>query len=922
MKNMFKKGIIVVLAVALVFTIPFGGSNASIIGTNDIAGQQNQLANTKLTSSDIIDKLTKIGKTSISTTEGLKKDLAERLLTERDTVIDSSLKALIAEGTSTEALEIILTYRSAPTESDINALENMGIVDGIKFQELPMIAISANIVQLNAILANSEIKPRLLSVYQNRELQYFMKDSRKYIGVDRQEVDNDYRVWNGGIPVSGKGIGVAVIDSGIDGTHPDLKPNVVKNVKVISGRLNTGLGEGIIPPVLVDSPNTDTTSGHGTHVGGTVAGTGIMSSGDHRGVAPGAGLIGISTGEAISILWGLQAFDWTLANQHKYDIRVVTNSWGSGFEWDRMDPTEPINIASKEAHDRGMVVLFASGNDGGYKTLNPYSFWPWVIGVAAGTKDGKLASFSSRGLSEDLDGHLQEKENRPEPEIPGWAYIDEQGMTIFDLLHPTITAPGVDIISARSSTVGITALAAEEDALYLPPAHKVHYTYMSGTSMATPHMAGVAALLLEANPNLSPDEVKSIIEVTASPMGKRQLFEVGAGYVNVYEALKLAFALRGDTGIAVSASDYAVETPNNRDISYYGSLAIDADGNFVASEDLVAYPQEALYLSGLRTFEDLKDDKGNVITFNERVSAVKVRNVQLNNTVDIVVSTGNLFFYDEVGGEAFSSTFGDTNIIVGSMKNIWFNHRGAVSSATGTGGAERPKTFTFDIYLAEAIVSDTDLAGEFEKYGDEKYILNSLVQTNVLNVDNGYNGDGDITRAEYIDNAYRFLGIAKHVPKNGHSYTDIARDHAMFTKVESLKDAGLLSFVTGDTLDLTMAINKTDLLVDLVVALGLVDEAKTLAEKEMWTWKNNDNKEIAKVDIADKPADGTLAEAAWAYGLANGWVDIGKVDYEVEMDSYGFPTGFKVTYNIYPTLEATKHFGIMSLYSAMNYKNQ
>jgi subtilisin family serine protease len=910
MMNILKKSLITFLTLALALSLPLGSVNANVLGVNDVVETENTL-------------LEQVTKSILNTKDSAEKqaeqqlsNMVERLINDRETVVDSSLTALLEEGVSTEALEIILTYRSAPTEQDVQALEKLGIIDGLKFQELPMIAVSANIAQVEAILA-SNIKSKLLSVYQNKELQYFMKESREYIGVNRQETDNDYRVWNGGAPVSGKGIGVAVIDSGVDGTHPDLKPNVVKNVKVVAGTLNTGLGKGIIPPTLIDLPNTDTSSGHGTHVAGTVAGTGVMSSGDHRGVAPGADLIGISTGEAISILWGLQAFDWTLANQHKYDIRVVTNSWGSSFSWSSMDPTSPINVASKLTHDRGMVVLFASGNDGGYNTLNPYSYWPWVMGIAAGTKDGNLATFSSRGLSEDLDKDVQT--NRPE--APGWAYLDEKGMTIFDLLHPTVTAPGVDIIATRSNTVGITALAAEQDATSLDPALVPFYTYMSGTSMATPHMAGVVALLLEANPYLTPDEVKSIVEVTASPMGKYQLFEVGAGYVNVYEALKLAFALRGDTGLSVSASNYDVVTPDNKSIAYYGSLAI-VDGKFVSSEEATAYAQEGNYTTGVRSFHELVDGEGNQIEFTDRVALLKVRDVQLNNTNSLVVSTGNLFFYKQAGGDEMLSTGGETNIMVSDIEKLWFNHRGSFSSATGSGGAERSKSFSFNVKLAEVKIDNEELVNEFAAFGEDQYTLNGLVQANLLNIVNGYNGEAQMTKAEYIDHVYRMLGVQKFVPKTGHTFTDINRDHAMFTKVESVKDAGLLTFVDGNELNINGTVTKTEVIADLLVALDLVEEAKALAASDTWTWANNKNKQIAKADICDKPADGSLAEAAWAYGLANGWVDIAKVDFEVIKDAYGFPIGFEYLYKIQPETEATKHFGIMSLNGAMNLKYQ
>jgi serine protease AprX len=204
------------------------------------------------------------------------------------------------------------------------------------------------------------------------------------------------------------------------------------------------------------------------------------------------------------ILSALEGFDWILDNQARYGIRVISNSWGTTGAF---DPNDPVNVASKLAHDRGIVVVFAAGNDGpGDDTLNPYSVAPWVIGVAAGNKDGRtLADFSSRG-------------------VPGSA-----------VYHPTVTAPGVDIVAARAVTLGITALGLPSDIEL--GADALHYTTMSGTSMATPHVAGVVALMLEAAPGLSPDAVKSTLESTATPMPGYALHQAGSGYVNALAAV-------------------------------------------------------------------------------------------------------------------------------------------------------------------------------------------------------------------------------------------------------------------------------------------------------------------------------------------------------------------------------------------------
>ncbi|RDU37371.1 peptidase S8 [Neobacillus piezotolerans] len=407
------------------------------------------------------------------------------------------IQKLLNSTLSGSEAEAIITYKQAPALADIQLLKALGL-ETKTFETLPMVAVKGKIAALASLLLSST---NILSVYENKELKYFLRDSRQLIGAES--------VWND-LGYTGKGVTVAVIDSGIDATHQDLRfgEKVIQNVKFVVGDLF-----GNPPLYLENIVNTDTSSGHGTHVAGTIAGSGKASSGLYKGVAPDAKLVGLGVGEGINILWSLEAFDYAIKNKDKYGIDVISNSWGTTGVY---SPNDPINVASKAAHDAGITVAFAAGNEGpGDNTLNPYSAAPWVISVAAGTKDKQLADFSSRGVAGD------------------------------QFLHPDITAPGVDIVATRSSTgIVMNVLGTTTDISYIDPEHLLFYTTSSGTSMAAPHISGVVALMKEAKPDLTPGEALDFMAQTAEPMPAHQYHEVGAGYVNAFEAVKKAASVQ------------------------------------------------------------------------------------------------------------------------------------------------------------------------------------------------------------------------------------------------------------------------------------------------------------------------------------------------------------------------------------------
>lgn len=406
--------------------------------------------------------------------------------------VDSLLRENISALGAGDATQAILTYDENPTAEEVAAVEQTGVAVHT-FDELPMLGVQGNAAQLNELLSLDALAgDGVRGIFANERLEYLLDESVPLIGAD---------AVNEELGFTGDGVGVAVIDSGIDGTHQDVRfpERTVQNVKIVGDNIFTGQ-----TVALENVPNTDTSSGHGTHVASTVGGDGTESGGRYAGVAPESDLIGIGTGETLFILYALEAFDYALENQEEYNIQVISNSYGTSGEY---DPNDPMNVATKAAHDAGMTVVFAAGNSGPEEdTLNPYAVAPWVIGVAAGEKDGQtLADFSSRGRPGD------------------------------ELYHPDITAPGVDVVAARSATCVVCATSADSDLTGIPPEFVARYATLSGTSMATPHVSGVAALMEEANPDLTPDQTLEILTATANPMPYEE-FEAGSGYLDALAA--------------------------------------------------------------------------------------------------------------------------------------------------------------------------------------------------------------------------------------------------------------------------------------------------------------------------------------------------------------------------------------------------
>ncbi|AOE49819.1 S8 family peptidase [Kangiella sediminilitoris] len=436
-----------------------------------------------------------------------------------EAVIGSELEQQLNTMSLTDSTMAVVTYDQldAVNTEQLQSLLNLGISQGVQFKSLPIVGVVASPAQIEQISQMDGVR----SVFANRELEYYNAEARELTGAEKLQT-TEFRQRNG-MTFTGNGVTVMVNDSGIDATHADLEygTKVVENVQALTHAQALSV-TGFSGAWIEGQLNTDLNVGHGTHCAGTVAGWGTNSDGKYKGAAPGAELVGYGSGAGLSILDALGGYDYALTHLFEFNspIRVMSNSWGSSGKY---EPNGPISVASYKAYKLGLISVFAAGNSGpGEDTHNPYAQIPWGLSVGAGTKQGTLIDFSSRGKRDETGDFTM-------PDGTQWTYSNEV----------SIVAPGVDIISTRATT-NLTSNGGDADLEAIETEYVPYYTMISGTSMATPHVAGIIAMMLEANPNLTPLETKRILQETATNMPGYEKWEVGAGYVNAYAAVAAA----------------------------------------------------------------------------------------------------------------------------------------------------------------------------------------------------------------------------------------------------------------------------------------------------------------------------------------------------------------------------------------------
>ncbi|MEH1012794.1 S8 family serine peptidase [Micromonospora sp. CPCC 206060] len=354
-------------------------------------------------------------------------------------------------------------------------------------------------------------------------------------GVDRiwldgrRRINLDHSVAQIGAPaahaagLTGRGVTVAVLDTGVDTAHPDL-----------AGRVAEARN-------FSEAPDEGDTVGHGTHVASTIVGTGAASGGKYRGVAPDATVVSGKVCESFgctesAILAGMH---WAASEKR---AMVINLSLG-GRDTPETDPLE--EAVETLTAQTGALFVIAAGNDGSDGSVGSPSTADSALSVGAVDRSDRLAEFSSRG-----------------PRVGD------------DAIKPDLTAPGVDIVAARGAGTELGDPVGEQ------------YVTLSGTSMATPHVAGAAALLAQQHPDWRAGQLKATLMASAKPHPGQTAYQQGAGRVDVARAITQTVTSE-PTSVSFGRAlwPHDDDTPVTRTVGYTnpGGTAVTLDLSLVAA---------------------------------------------------------------------------------------------------------------------------------------------------------------------------------------------------------------------------------------------------------------------------------------------------------------------------------------------------
>ena len=406
--------------------------------------------------------------------------------TDADKLFDD-LDAALRTAAPDERLDVIVSFVAGTTTADgVAAVRQVapGAVVQRSFTIIPAFAGALTAAEVSAVAGLAQVRQIELDTVGAPELA----SATEVMGADAVVDGLGVSGSLDGLPgqVTGEDVGIAILDTGFDTGHVDLQDKLTAFVDIADGQSEP-----------YDS------DGHGTHVASIAAGWGVVDP-NHRGVAPGAAVVGLRIEDEADAIAG---YEWILEHAAAHNIRVATISFGFGTA---TDGTTALERAIDAVWDAGVVCFKSNGNSGPNSgTMTVPAAARGILGIGsllapAPDRNGfSLSEFSSRGPTS--DGRIK----------------------------PDLVAPGESISAASRGT----------------PAG---YTRKSGTSMAAPFAAGTAALMVAANPALTPDGVRDLLFSTAADWGAAGAdIDYGHGRIQVLEAVEAALRAGGTEPVPV-----------------------------------------------------------------------------------------------------------------------------------------------------------------------------------------------------------------------------------------------------------------------------------------------------------------------------------------------------------------------------------
>lgn len=444
--------------------------------------------------------------------------------------------------------KVIVKFDGDLTAEDLDALEALGVHQGFELRTIDAVAVTAP----PRVVANLTDVPGVVAVQPQRKLQLHLYASKEQIKANGIAEPATYERAGGSFDLEGydgEGVTVGVVDSGIFAAHPGLLGRVTTGLNFEFTEIYDTIG---VMPVEVWDAYAQATGpsalqdevGHGTHVAGTIGGTGAgaatFSEAELAGIAPAVEIVSLKIATAANGVFddfgfeenALFALDYLIRHKDELGVTLTNNSWGllpaepDAFPIEETD-YDSANEMVKAATAAGITMVFSAGNDGPE---------PGTIRPGPGAEDAILVAAACKSID---SGRCEE----------GQVIVDFSSRGNADGSGPQVdvTAPGDTILAPVSPASILTPLS---ECLERYTEEPLYYC-ISGTSMASPHVAGVVALMQQANPDLTPAEAEACLRDTADDLLDPG-FDIhsGQGMVDTPEAIACAAGIEPTTGAA------------------------------------------------------------------------------------------------------------------------------------------------------------------------------------------------------------------------------------------------------------------------------------------------------------------------------------------------------------------------------------